>query len=102
MISLERLNRLLTALGALLESRRLAYSLVVIGGGSLLLRELGVRPTQDLDAVALVEDDRYVKADPLPAELVQAAREVGTAAGVRPDWLNSVAADVMNPPGLPA
>ena len=101
MSSLRVLNRLLFALGALLESRGLAYSVVALGGSSLLLRGLSVRPTEDLDVVALVEDGAYLKADPLPKELVEAAGEVGIAAGVRENWLNAIAADVMNPPGLP-
>lgn len=102
MISRRTLNQLLNALGALLEARGLAYSVVAIGGSSLLLRGLSVRTTEDLDVVALVEDGAYRKADPLPQRLVEAARDVGVAAGVREDWLNAIAADVMNPPGLPA
>jgi hypothetical protein len=49
----------------------------------------------------MVEDGAYIKADRLPADLLDAARQIGVAAGIREDWLNSVAADVMNPPGLP-
>jgi hypothetical protein len=42
----------LDTLGALLEARDLQYSLVAVGGGSLLLLGLLQRPTKDLDIVA--------------------------------------------------
>ncbi len=102
MIALRDLERLLQAVGQLLESRGLEYSVVAVGGGGLLLQRLSVRTTVDLDIVALVRNGSYVKADSLPADLREAVRQVGLAGGVREDWLNSVAADVMNPPGLPA
>jgi hypothetical protein len=101
MIAYRDLLRLLRALGDLLESRGLDYSIVAVGGGGLLLQGLSARTTVDLDIVALVEHGAYVKADRLPTALLEAARQIGVAAGVQEDWLNSVAADVMNPPGLP-
>jgi Nucleotidyltransferase of unknown function (DUF6036) len=66
MISLDRLENLLQTLGELLEARGHSYALVTAGGGSLLLLGLSVRPTRDLDVIA-VADGGARKADRLPA-----------------------------------
>ncbi|HEX4211912.1 MAG TPA: DUF6036 family nucleotidyltransferase [Candidatus Dormibacteraeota bacterium] len=95
------MRELLAALGALLQARGQRYTVVVVGGSSLLLQGLSTRTTQDVDVVALVERGLFRKADPLPAGLEEAARDVGVTAGVGGDWLNSMAAIVMNEPGLP-
>ena len=94
------LERTLAALGELLQARRLRYELLVAGGGALLLRGFGVRPTKDLDVVALVEDGRYVSAKALPEPLRVAAREVASLGGLAPDWLNSGPTDLLEL-GLP-
>lgn len=101
MIQPDRLEELLLALGELLETRGLSYAIATIGGASLALLRLNVRATRDLDVVALVDDGRYSKADPLPAPLQQAASDVANAFGIEQDWLNAVAAGVMDQ-GLPA
>jgi hypothetical protein len=101
MIGVQRVRELLAALGALLGARGQEYAVVIVGGGSLLLQGLTTRTTQDVDVIALVEHGLFRKADPLPADLAEAARDVGLAAGLDRDWLNSVAAVVMNEPGLP-
>ena len=87
-------------LGARLQARGLKYDLVAIGGGSLLLRQLGIRPTQDLDVIAVVEAGSWRKADPLPRPLVEEVSLVAEAMGLDPRWLNSAAASVMDS-GLP-
>src|SRR5438445_6289748 len=87
MIEPGQIERLLSALGDLLESRGLSYSIVTIGGASLALLGLGVRPTRDLDVVALLDEGLYSKADPLPARLVEAAQDLA-AFGVDQDWVN--------------
>ena len=71
-----RLDDALDTLGALLARRGMSYELAVVGGSSLLLLGLSNRVTQDLDAVALVQGGAYVPADPLPAGLVTATRDV--------------------------
>jgi hypothetical protein len=101
MISADAMEDLLTALGDLLEARGLAYSVVTVGGGSLMLLKLSIRPTRDLDVVALLENDTYVKADPLPGPLIDAARDIGTAMGVGGNWLNAGPASLLDF-GLPA
>lgn len=82
---------------------------MVIGGGALLLRKLIARPTLDLDAVALVERDRWVPAISLPGSLVNAIREVAVALDLpheprdEKDWLNggpSFLLEMGLPPGF--
>lgn len=90
----EQLVEALQLLGDVLDQRGLAYDLVVIGGGALLLQNLVQRPTLDLDAVARVEGEKWVAAKPLPGALVQAIRDVADALGLEleprdeKDWLN--------------
>jgi len=96
MISLAHLENLLKALGELLDARGQSYALVTVGGGSLLLLGLSVRPTRDLDVIALANGGVYRKADPLPPALVEAARDVGVAAGVGESWLNAGPASLVD------
>lgn len=100
MLGRSRLEEALDVLGARLQARGLKYDLVAIGGGSLLLRQLGIRPTQDLDVIAVVEAGSWRKADPLPRPLVEEVSLVAEAMGLDPRWLNSAAAGVMDS-GLP-
>jgi hypothetical protein len=100
-ISPDGLEELLEALGGLLQARGHAYTVVTVGGGSLLLLKLGIRPTRDLDVIALAVGGEYRKAATLPAPLVDAARDVGIAAGVGEHWLNAGPAGLMDF-GLPA
>ena len=83
------LNEALRALAETLEARHLRYELVAVGGSGLLLLGLINRATADLDIVAVVEGGEYVKADPLPQPLADAARDVGEVFGIAADWLNS-------------
>lgn len=91
----ELLERALRTLGETLEARGLAYELVVIGGSSLLLLGLIRRPTRDLDAVALVQDGKYVSAEPLPAPLVETVADVGRTLALDEDWLNARPTDLL-------
>lgn len=101
MITPGRLEELLEALGQLLEARGHTYTLITIGGGSLLLQRLGVRPTRDLDVIAVGNGEALRKAEVLPTPLLAAARDVGVAAGVGENWLNAGPAGLMDL-GLPA
>jgi hypothetical protein len=101
MITPGRLEELLEALGQLLEARGHTYTLITVGGGSLLLQRLGVRPTRDLDVIAVGNGEALRKADVLPTPLLAAARDVGVAAGVGENWLNAGPAGLMDL-GLPA
>jgi hypothetical protein len=96
MINPDRLENLLQTLGELLEARGHSYALVTAGGGSLLLLGLSVRPTRDLDVIAVADGGAYRKADRLPAALVEVARDVGVAAGVGGNWLNAGPASLVD------
>jgi len=83
------LEQALQTLGAVLRQRGLSFEAVAIGGSSLMLLGLINRPTRDLDLAALVWQGKYVKADPLPADLAAAARDVANALGLPANWLNA-------------
>ena len=85
----------------MLEARQLTYDMVAVGGSSLMLLGLLERPTRDLDVVALVESGRYVKANPLPPPLAEAAVDVGETLGIGGAWLNAGPADLLDF-GLPS
>jgi hypothetical protein len=97
------LTEALETLGALVLERGLAFDVVVVGGGALLLQGLVMRPTNDLDVVALVEDGVWIAASPLPAELLRAAHEVAGALDLAEDWLNPGPTSLLDlglPPGF--
>ena len=72
----------------MLHERGLSFEAVAIGGSSLMLLGLINRPTRDLDLAAIVSHGDYVKADPLPPQLAEAAADVGNALGLPSNWLN--------------
>ena len=85
----ETLEEALSVLGAVLEDRELEYSILAVGGGSLMLLGLIGRATKDLDIVAIKESGGYSKADPLPGPLLRAVEDTGRALGLPPDWINA-------------
>lgn len=95
------LEEALRTLGQLLVDRGLAFEIVAIGGGGLLLLGMSDRPTKDLDVVALIESGKLEPAKPLPSELEQAASEVGELLGLARDWLNGGPTSLLRFPGLP-
>ncbi len=90
------LEAALVNLGRVLQDRGLAYDIVTIGGSSLMLLGLLQRPTRDLDVVAIVEGDHYVKVRELPSPLQQAVSEIGQALDIGPSWLNLGPADLLD------
>jgi hypothetical protein len=94
----------LTTLGDVLAGRGLAYEVVLVGGGSLLLRGIIERPTKDADVVGMrLESGDIVSVDGLPEPLALAVRDVGRALGLAPDWLNLGPASLLDlglPPGF--
>lgn len=82
------LEQALEVLGEVLADRGHYYEVVAIGGGSLLLLDQIARTTKDLDLVALVKDDQFISANPLPVNLFHAAEEVGRALELGEGWLN--------------
>ena len=94
------LERALEVLGQLSKDRGCHYEIVAIGGGSLLLLGQLARPTKDLDLVALIDDQEFISANPLPIKLIQAAEEVGKALELGKDWLNAEPSSLLEM-GLP-
>ena len=83
------MEQALATLGAVLRQRGLSFEAVAVGGSGLMLLGVIDRPTRDLDLAALVYQGEYVKADPLPADLAEAARDVANALGLPANWLNA-------------
>lgn len=99
----QSLEDALETLGALLEARGVAYSIVVVGGGSLMLLGLLQRPTKDLDVVAIAGEAGYQKAESLPGPLVDAVRDTARTLGLGEDWINAGPAALLDfglPPGF--
>jgi len=95
------LREALTVLGEILNDRGLAHDIVVVGGGALLLSGHIDRPTKDLDVVARVENDKWTLAEPMPADLVEAVKDVAAALDLAPDWLNAGPTSLLEG-GLPS
>src|SRR5438105_4209267 len=94
------LEKALKFLGQILQDRELTFEIVAIGGGSLLLLGQVIRPTIDLDLVALRKDGSFISAVPLPKALIQAVEEVGRALNLGKDWINIGPASLLEL-GLP-
>ncbi len=99
MFQADSLREALNTLGTLLRDRELAFEIVVIGGGGLLLLGLIQRPTKDLDTLAIVEGGDQL-ARPLPAALVEAIEDTARVLGLAEDWLNPGPTDQLKH-GLP-
>jgi len=99
-ISMATLNQALEVLGQLLADREQHFEVVAIGGGGLLLLGHIIRPTKDLDLVALVDSSEFVSANPLPSLLQDAILDVGLALELGKDWVNPGPASLLEM-GLP-
>jgi hypothetical protein len=95
MLDPSRLEEALATLGRLLSERGLSYELVAIGGSGLLMLGLTVRPTGDLDIVALVEKGLYVRVSELPTPLLESVQVVGQIEGLARNWINAGPADLL-------
>lgn len=85
-----RLRTALRTLGETLSDRGVSARVAIIGGAALLLAEGLLRPTQDVDVVAVsTGDGRLKKSYELPAELAEAALDVARVHGLDEDWLNA-------------
>lgn len=94
------LNLALDTLGQLLGDRGYHFEVVAIGGGSLLLLGQIIRPTKDLDLIAVVDSNGFISANPLPPDLLQAALDVGMALNIGENWLTASQAGLLEM-GLP-
>lgn len=92
----QSLEEALGTLGALLDARDLSYTLLVVGGGSLMLLGLLQRPTKDLDVVGVASGPRYEKAQPLPEPFARAVEDTARALGLPNDWINAGPASLLD------
>lgn len=97
----QQLEQALQTLGAVLSARKQHESLVLVGGGALVLLGLVDRSTKDLDVVACMRDDQLREARPFSEALTEAIRDVAVALDLAPDWQNPGPADLLQL-GLPA
>jgi hypothetical protein len=101
MFEADSLRQALSTLGVLLKDRGVAFEIVAVGGGGLLLLGVIRRPTKDLDALAVVEAGEYRLARPLPDELREAVEDTASVLNLAKDWLNPGPTDQLKQ-GLPA
>lgn len=92
----ETLKEALAQLGQLLAARGHSYSLVIIGGGALLLGGWISRPTVDVDLVGLGDRKTLQKARPLPDRLREAVEDVAAVRGLPDTWLNPGPTDLLD------
>lgn len=88
--------RLLDALGVQLELIGARYELVVVGGSALLALGLIVRPTQDVDVVALRDRERLAPITPFPRSLETARDRVARDFRLPASWLNDGPAALLD------
>ena len=80
MLSSTALDEALHTLGAVLAARGQTASLVLVGGGALVLLGLADRSTKDLDVVARVDAGQLREAEPFSPALVEAIAGLRTSA----------------------
>jgi hypothetical protein len=95
-IDAARTHTLLGALGEQLELRGEHYTVAVVGGSALLALGLVARATRDVDVVALLDGEKLICAEPLPAGLLDAAGVVASDFGLPGDWLNAGPASLLD------
>ncbi len=89
-LNAELLDRALALLDARLRQNGASpQGLVVCGGAALIHAGLLPRTTKDVDIIALMKNRRLADPDPLPEELLTAAREVASVIDTDPLWLNN-------------
>lgn len=97
-----QLGTVLKALGELLDARGLHYEVVLIGGGSLILRGLVTRlTTRDVDILGEWTSDGVMRMAVMPEPLRQAVVDVARTYGLAADWINLGPASLLDF-GLPA
>ncbi len=66
------------------------FSVVVCGGSALIAIDLVPRTTKDVDVIALVGSNEHLEdPDPLPEDLLNAAREIAPVLGLMDNWFNN-------------
>lgn len=99
------LSQRLAEVGAILENQGTPFTIIVVGGASLLLRgETDRVATGDVDILAAVNEEGFVFPFPLPLDLQIAVQEVADGYALSDDWMNAVVARSWAhswPEGLP-
>ena len=98
------LNKLHQALSLLNERLKLQNApkvrLVVCGGSALIAMGLVPRTTQDVDILAMFNEQDMVDPEPMPEYLISAAGATAQTLSLPKDWLNCGPADLFRM-GLP-
>lgn len=98
----DAIDRALSLLAVALEEVGAApVELVVIGGAAINILGFGVRPTKDVDVLAIAETGAagervLAKCRALPPSLLSAADVVSKLLGLDADWLNAGPAGLMD------
>lgn len=86
----EGLDKAFEALAIRLRENDAApVSIVVCGGAALILTQLVSRTTRDVDIVALESPEGLCSPEPLPGDLLCAAREAAEDMALPENWLNN-------------
>src|SRR5215469_7210935 len=100
MLGSDSIGQVLQELGRALARRGSQHEILLVGGSAMLLGGYGSRTTGDVDIVGLRIGGRFVRAVPLPRDLVEAAAEIGPLFGLHEAWLNPGPTDLLAD-GLP-
>jgi len=101
MLGSENIDQVLLELGHALARRQSRHEILLVGGSAMLLRGYGSRTTVDIDVMGLRVGSHFVRAVPLPPDLVAAAAEIGAVFGFPATWLNPGPTDLLDD-GLPS
>lgn len=96
------IDRALSLLAVTLEANDAwPLELVVIGGAALNVLDIRIRPTKDVDVLAIAEGrlgngTTLVKCEELPPSLASAVATVAEVLRLEPDWLNAGPAKLLD------
>ncbi len=96
-LNFELLDKALKLLSGRLElAGSFPINLVVCGGSALIATGLIMRTTKDVDVVALLDEANELQSSqPLPDQLIEAAKQVADDLGLSKNWLNMGPADLV-------
>ncbi len=97
-INEQSLPQALQLLGSYLaKTGQIPVSLIVCGGSALIATGLVLRTTQDVDVVAMLDENgQLLEAEPLPQSVLEGARLVAAELGLPANWLNNGPRSIVN------